>query len=165
MKYVRTKDKITTSNTATHELTKHICCAGYFRTLEKGAFVRIGREWWNFYGSWVDIIDENGTHYSIRPDEVKTVTKELPYADTIEELCDEFVLVNLEYLGQTNPKHYDTLYGIKTKNSFEQEGGITQAIEGGWYAIYGAIWTTGEHGEPILKSVAKMNEKGELELL
>lgn len=35
----------------------------------------------------------------------------------------------------------------------------------GHYILYGAIWTKGDKGEPILKSVAKMNEKGEFELL
>ena len=86
--------------------------------------------------------------------------KLIKQADTIEELCDEFVLVNLEYFGQVNPKHYDTLYELETKNSFEQEGGMSLAIKGGWYAIYGAIWT-----DKGLIFVAKMNEKGELELL
>lgn len=162
MKYVRTKNGITTSNTATHELTEHICCAGYFRTLEKGAFVRIGREWWNFYGSWVDIIDENGTHYSIRPDEVKRVTKELPYVDTIEELCDEFI-----YIKHIDDKCFKYFYNsIDTaKNELYNSDGTLHYKPRKDLEIYGAIWTTGEHGEPILKSVAKMNEKGELELL
>ena len=31
--------------------------------------------------------------------------------------------------------------------------------------VYGAIWTTGANGEPILKSVAKLNKEGVLELL
>lgn len=149
MKYVRTKDKITTSNTATHELTEHICCAGYFRTLEKGAFVRIGREWWNFYGSWVDIIDENGTHYSIRPDEVKNVTKELTQADTIEELCDEFIYNNeLLCPSYLDPKDTDVIaFRYRLEDEFKYKN---------HKEIYGAIWATGEHGEPILKSVAKM---------
>lgn len=71
-------------------------------------------------------------------------------ADTIEELCDEFVY-------ETNKGNYAT----KHKNTdiayfFNDERPI---------AYYGAIWVKGEHNEPILKSVAQMNEKGELELL
>ena len=33
------------------------------------------------------------------------------------------------------------------------------------HEIYGAIWIKGEDGEPIMKSKAKMNNKGEWELL
>ena len=159
MKYVRTKNGITTSDRVTHELTEHICCAGYFRTLDKGASVRIGREWWNFYGSWVDIIDENGTHYSISPDEVKNVTKELPQADTIEELCDEFIYnKQLLYPSYIDPKDTDL---IAFRYKIEDEFNYKNHKE-----IYGAIWTTGEHGEPILKSVAKVkhvSSEGEIE--
>ena len=90
-KYVRTKYSITTDDVATHELIKDITCAGYFRTLKAGVYVKIGKEWLNYYGHWVDIIDEKGRHYSIRPDEVSKVTKELPIADTIDKLCDLFV--------------------------------------------------------------------------
>ena len=80
-------------------------------------------------------------------------------ADTIEELCDEFVI-----LGQ----HYRiTGYGIitiynnyvraivrkfgKAKQSYNKNKG---------FALYGAIWT-----DKGLIYVAKMNEKGELELI
>ena len=94
MNYIRTKDRITTSYKVTHELIEDICDAGYLKTLKKGAYVRIGKKWLNFYGEWVDIIDENDCHYSIRPNEVERVVKELPQANTIEELCDEFVIVN-----------------------------------------------------------------------
>lgn len=144
MKYIRTKNGIITSSKATHELVEDICCAGYLRTLEKGAYVRIGREWINFYGRWVDIIDENGVHYSIKPNEVERVTRELPQADTIEELIDTYIVIPKEGKPYMECKKWD----------------ISDYKE-----VYAAIWTTGEHGEPILKSVAKMNEKGELELL
>lgn len=89
MKYVRTNDgRIVTSFVATHELTESICCVGYLRTLKKGSLCKIGKTWQNYYGSWTSIIDENGTSYDIRPNEVKNVVKELPSANTIEELCD-----------------------------------------------------------------------------
>ena len=66
-------------------------------------------------------------------------------ANTIKELCDEFVM-DKEIV--TNDYNFEDLQAI-----------------GCIYNVYGAIWTTGEHGEPILKSVAKINDKGELELL
>lgn len=73
----------------------------------------------------------------------------LKSADTIEELCDEFVITcseNYEY------KEFYPCLGTYTtikehKNSNE-------------HTIYGAIWT-----DKGLIYVAKMNEKGDLELL
>ena len=69
-------------------------------------------------------------------------------ADTIKELCDEFVVIG---------------YKIKDPFIFSKEG---ISIDDFWKhspsdtIVYGAIWT-----ECGLKYVAKMNEKGELELL
>ena len=82
--------------------------------------------------------------------------------DTIEELCDEFVIIHTEYdnskdifknqncfLSHRGDSYYSFNLGqIKV-------GGIE--IEG---TLYGAIWT-----DKGLIYVAKMNEKGELELL
>ena len=72
----------------------------------------------------------------------------LKQADTIKELCDEFVIIG---------------YKIKDPFIFSKEG---ISIDDFWKhspsdtIVYGAIWT--EWG---LKYVAKMNDKGELELL
>ena len=63
-------------------------------------------------------------------------------ADTIEELCDEFV---------ASHKTLKSTYCIRKTPFKEQDESFN---------IYGAIWT--KWG---LKYVAKMNEKGELELL
>ncbi len=68
-------------------------------------------------------------------------------SDFIEELCDEFVLLDKELNHRhivTSPKGF-----MPSKD----------------YELYGAIWIDGDHDEPILKSVARINEKGELELL
>ena len=62
--------------------------------------------------------------------------KNTPRADAIEELCDEFVVI-------VDGKHY-----IRVPASNPN------------FQTYGAIWT-----EKGLIYVAKMNEKGELELL
>ena len=83
--------------------------------------------------------------------------------DTIEELCDEFVLVK---------DNYKALLELETNRSIES--GFLKDIKTGWlsfiddindylkrnYELYGAIWT--KWG---LKYVAKMNQKGKLELI
>lgn len=75
----------------------------------------------------------------------------LKEANTIEELCDEFVAVS-----ELEKKPYVTKGGYKgICEGFEyaKERGIKASF-------YGAIWT-----DKGLVYVAKMNEKGELELL
>lgn len=69
-------------------------------------------------------------------------------ADTIEELCDEFVAI-----CPTN-KNANYITGAPLKNLYETEYKKFNRI------IYGAIWT----GKGLIY-VAKMNDKGELELL
>lgn len=74
----------------------------------------------------------------------------LKQADTIEELCDEFVLIRQEKeLGET--------IRVFTRLELLLEFAICQ-----WETdiIYGAIWT-----DKGLIYLAKMNEKEELELL
>ena len=77
-------------------------------------------------------------------------------ADTIEELCDEFVIkVDNEYL---HAKYYHidrTFYIYNT----DEEIGLVECLRFN-YIVYGAIWT-----DKGLIYVAKMNDKGELELL
>ena len=150
MKYVRTNDgRILTSFVATHELTESICCTGYLRRLKKGSLCKIGKTWQNYYGNWTSIIDENGTSYDIRPNEVKNVVKELPSADTIEELCDEFVvLCNMD----NKVCYIDT--------NFEQAKNYVLEL-GPRFDMFGAIWT-----DKGLIYVAQMNEtNGDIELL
>ena len=84
-------------------------------------------------------------------------------ANTIEELCDEFISVGGKSLGS----HFRTDgYGLTNLlNQSELHKSILKELQGQGHRYYGAIWITGENGEPILKSVAKMNKKGELELI
>ena len=72
-------------------------------------------------------------------------------ADTIEELCDAFIV---KFRNLIINIYYDFEYEIPKEYKNDSNN-----------IIYGAIWIKGEHGEPILKSVAKMNDKGELKLL
>ena len=75
----------------------------------------------------------------------------LKEADTIEELIDEYVLRE-----KANCK-LDVDYAELTEDD------VKLCLQD--HDIFGAIWVNGDKEEPILKSVAKMNEKGELELL
>ena len=67
-------------------------------------------------------------------------------ADTIKELCDEFV-----FIGQDR---IPLLLDLKECFDRIEDLGLSK------YTIYGAIWT-----DKGLIYIAKMNEKGELELL
>ena len=72
-------------------------------------------------------------------------------ADTIKELCDEWICRDNNNIEYRPYRFYflDDLYAfIKENKLFER------------YTIYGAIWT-----DKGLIYVAKMNEKGELELI
>lgn len=77
--------------------------------------------------------------------------KEYKQADTIEELVDEYVL--REKANCKLDVNYDELTEDDVKLCLQD------------HDIFGAIWVNGDKEEPILKSVAKMNEKGDLELL
>lgn len=67
-------------------------------------------------------------------------------ASTIEELCDEFVYCKM----------------LITKEDVKE---ILDSEDYKCKEIYGAIWVFDSNGTPTLKSVAKMNENGGLELL
>ena len=66
-------------------------------------------------------------------------------ADTIEEACDEFVIIHKELNGNHTIHRYNWL------GKSEHKAGND---------VYGAIWT-----DKGLIYVAKMNDEGELELL
>lgn len=73
----------------------------------------------------------------------------LAQADTIEELCDCFVAVGNRHIVWDKQPNKDI--------TFEQVKGTFAAYH---FKIYGAIWT-----DKGLIYVAKMNDKGELELI
>ena len=84
-------------------------------------------------------------------------------ADTIEELCDGFVVINRfnkrKYLyskkGFIKRVERNNTYN-RDKNTYQDK--LEHLLD--YNTIYGAIWT-----DKGLIYVAKMNEKGELELL
>lgn len=82
----------------------------------------------------------NGSYFFVQQDNI------LKQADTIEELCDEFVAT----LKNTKPYIFkDGEYKELEKKPSEWLG-----------TLYGAIWT-----DKGLIYIAKMNDKGELELI
>lgn len=78
-------------------------------------------------------------------------------ADTIEDLCHAYVV---EWVKGMNPTKVRGCYIDISKDCL-----LALLDQHEWLNAYGAIWVEGEHGEPILKPVAKMNKKGEFELL
>lgn len=97
----------------------------------------------SFDGSYLLVKVKGGWNYLSKKEPI------LKQADTIEELCDEIVI-----------KEYDEptpcSSPIGKSKSWKAYQPIVKEVE----AIYGSIWVDGN-----LIKVAKMNEKGELELL
>lgn len=79
---------------------------------------------------------------------IDTAEEPIREAKTIEELCDEYVC----YFEMFNRSYY-CIY----KNSYDELKRDVQTIQ---YSAYGAIWT-----DKGLIFVAKMNDKGDLELI
>lgn len=79
--------------------------------------------------------------------------KDIKQANTIEDLCDMFV----GYIEINGSKEDLSIKMSDDLNDFNAIDRLMFVKEGG---LYGAIWT--EWG---LKYVAKMNDKGELELI
>ena len=76
-------------------------------------------------------------------------------ADTIEELCDELVVHNPSNDGEFYPNHF--VYQNKWETMLKP---MSDYLKSKGIEIYGAIWT-----DKGLIYVAKMNDKGELELI
>lgn len=101
--------------------------------------------------TWFYAIEKNN------PNAYLLVYKEdvIKQADTIEELCDKFVYKKELYKKIAKGEDWENqtiirLYGMSFFDLYIEE----------WNNIYGAIWT-----DKGLIYVAKMNDKGELELL
>ena len=77
------------------------------------------------------------------------------HSEAIEDLCDAYIC------GDDYKEHI-----ILSYEQMEESYWKVRLLDGDKKVIiYAAIWITGDNGEPILKSVAQMNERGELELL
>ena len=92
--------------------------------------------------------------------------KILKLADTVEELFDEYVLDSNPVHASRTPIKID--FEKKIIYQWQSEKTVTEYTFEQFlpfHTIYGAIWVVGKNNEPILKSVAKMDEKGVSELL
>lgn len=108
----------------------------------------------NENGFYIFVYSEDMEEYGVEENYGKVTT----YGETIEELCDEFVLVAEDYdYFQTSRKVHRRWVFDDLADTEQKEDEIGKGIS---RTIYGAIWT-----DEGLIFVAKMNEKGELELL
>ena len=130
----------------------------YIRT-EDGIFTLITKD--------DSIFELNGKKYYCVEERISSFeeSKIIKQADTIEELCDEFVFLNkVEGLVdkthvitfENMPNHHFTEPTTAEKMNYIYKRYDDDDLEN----IYGAIWT-----DKGLIFVAKMNDKGELELL
>ena len=95
------------------------------------------------------LVRGKGQRFFNKPDEYKQ-------ANSIEELCDEFVFV----VKQDASKHLITISNnkVNSKDNYVVNYELSDLLKLG--EIYGSIWVG-----PDLHSIAKMNYRGELELL
>ena len=97
---------------------------------------------------------EDGTRLDKKYNDILVEYNVLNQADTIEELCDECISVledgNGSHIWHESEFEEKTPYLFHNARMFKEDDEI----------IYGAIWT-----DKGLIYVAKMNDKGELELL
>lgn len=87
-------------------------------------------------------------------------------ADTVEELCDVIICGNKLFYPLTsnrpgNEFNWEEINRFRSSVCMSEEEynkikETTNDFEPYFWNVYGAIWTTGEYDEPILKSVAKM---------
>lgn len=77
-------------------------------------------------------------------------------SDKLEDLIDLFIINHVAF-----PKSKVMFNNIIQTRSFINTRSNKPKIKN----VFGAIWTEGSKDELILKSVAKINDKGELELL
>lgn len=113
----------------------------YVRTKDRVSLLRQPITMENRY-----IVKDSDDSFEVVIDE-ETLLKRYKVADTIEELCDCFVVVKNRHIIWDKQQWQDlTLEEVKESYSNEFE-------------VYGAIWT-----EKGLIYVAKLNKKGDLEL-
>ena len=86
----------------------------------------------------------------------KEYYKNCKIADTIEELCDEFVYTGSKFSPYFKIKGYGSWDGTR----IESDKDMHKELQSKGCVFYGAIWT-----DKGLIYVAKMNNKGELELI
>ena len=115
----------------------------YIRT--KSKIYEVESEFLDNEGKWIG--------YNIVEDDMAIILRSqvINQADTIEELCDELVVIS-------KTQNFITTYSTATYNLAHIRVVIDHLNDR--YVVKGAIWT-----DKGLIYVAKMNDKGELELI
>ena len=123
-----------------------------------------------------EVVDENNLVYRVKakgnPNNIysksKCQTNVIKQGFTIEELCDKFIVVN-KYNNTKHTYNFNKLHKRieKNKTYMDDHDSFNDRLEYllTYNKVYGAIWTCGEHGEPILKPVTELNDKGDWGLL
>ena len=131
-------------------------------------YIRTGKN--DTWESVYEVIGQQELYWVIKDDEFDGLVPKcnvIKQSDKLEDLCDEFIIIipaGISRIG-TYYARYEGWGDFKWDwREFKEKNGDDYRN----YQIlgaYGAIWVNGTEGEPILKSVAKMNDDGELELL
>ena len=144
MRYIRTKDGIVDLEKFINEEKD----TPYYKDFEFEEISKDGKLKWTAIGTEkCSIKNQIGRRCYFSATLNSEIIKQ---ADTIEGLCDEFVIVH---------KDGTHVFQKSTADDKVSKEYVEYLLRNN-QTFYGAIWT--EHG---LKYIAKMNEKGELELL
>lgn len=155
MTYLRTKDKIIEFTEDVYVVKKEY--VGKNAKLQTGTYVAIGTS--------LSILDReehpkvfplDGSsfrRFDISQEELGKYFEKVSHGFDLSELMDEYIFEKTVLLDP----YESIIQNWKNNSGFILLDNIQK--------VYGAIWVEGERGEPILKPVTKMNEKGELKLL
>jgi len=114
----------------------------------------------NLYEIESTFVDYKGkTIYQTVKNGIIDETEIVKVGDKIEEVCDEIIFI-LEGspIPYSAPYQYDRerkMEWFKIETEIDIGFGFTEKIK----EKFLAIWTKGEHSEPILKTVAKLNKE------
>lgn len=105
--------------------------------------------------------NEDGTtdvYYKLESGKLVNRNDIIKESDSLEKLCDHLIVVEKgsSMLPSLQHRFLGDLFLDHSYDKMFQENKIE---------VYGAIWIKGKDEEPILKSVAKMNIEGVLELI
>ena len=167
MKYVRTKDGRIVEECNLEPGLKQTCIT-LIRKRDNKTLTQIICDDMDNYVEMIAVGEYCKCH-KINPKDIKLerialLNEVLKQSDSIEELCDGFVVISEEYDEPHYVKKLIDTNALDFRNNWKPYGKgkvLDQTCQKLIDAIiYGAIWT-----DKGLIYVAKMNEKGELELL
>ena len=164
MKYIRTKDGRIVEESKLEPGLKQTCIT-LIRKRDNKTLTQIICDDMDDYVEMI-AVGEYCKYHKINPKEIRyertvLLNEILKQSNTIEELCDAFVLKTKEEIDDIYRKITKSDLGLEMRDKY----GVPRRSVNWFYLndpfeIYGAIWT-----DKGLIYVAKMNDKGELELL